>query len=633
MEIVRLSPDTGEVLRRLNVFQGQILHGRVYKVEQIASTGPTQKGDPGSRYLLKIALGSQLIEAIVSEEIPEGSKVTLEVLKLTDESLVLKLLEVDSGTKPSPEISTTKQAAISVEPDIAELSVAARDLGRSILSPPQLSTEPSTASKPAISEIVSPPDWTGLPPLAAKMIRAAIAEGFLDPARFTQKTPEIRAQLQTAVENLETSISGFRISTGSANDLVESLKVIIQAAKMSIETFPETSVPAGELSKPIADALIQSSTALKSPSQPVDSAQSGRTPAPAPAPLAGSTVSTDTKTPLSAPVRQSEPSTVLGPKVEIRPGEAAPPAKEIPAIDISGRAQSSPEASRSQTPETGRTISQDIQARIPAPPAQPASTTVPASILQKGIPPASAKSTELPPAPAPAADSKSPLPTLKPEGSTILETSRAGDLPRDVPAQRDPEALFALRTLAALTGKLAKEDGLTVEQSAEISRHASRLTSSADALEGTILAPVLSRSLDIPDAIPRLLMNILFPGGNVELGVMQIDPESGGERRETPSGAKENRYAGILSLETPALGHLRVRLDYRESEDQSRVGGTFSAAGDTVDILIAGLPSLERSLQARGILTDGFRVNDWNSKRAPADRITQPRKGGLDIHA
>jgi hypothetical protein len=233
----------------------------------------------------------------------------------------------------------------------------------------------------------------------------------------------------------------------------------------------------------------------------------------------------------------------------------------------------------------------------------------------------------------PAADSKSPVPTLKLDGSPTLETSRAGDTPRDIPAQRDPEVLFALRTLSALTGKLAKEDGLTVEQSAEISRHASRLTASADALEGTMLAPVLSRSLDIPDAIPRLLMNVLFPGGNVELGVMQIDPESGQDRRETPSSPKENRYAGILSLETPALGHLRVRLDYRESGDQGRVGGTFNADGDTVDILIAGLPSLERSLQARGILIDGFRVNDWNSKRASADRIRPPLKGGLDIHA
>jgi hypothetical protein len=187
--------------------------------------------------------------------------------------------------------------------------------------------------------------------------------------------------------------------------------------------------------------------------------------------------------------------------------------------------------------------------------------------------------------------------------------------------------------LAALTGKLAREDGWTVEQSAAIARHASRLTSSADAFEGAVLAPILSRSLEIPDAIPRLLMNILFPGGNAELGVMQIDPESGQERPESQSGGKENRYAGILSLDTPGLGRLRVRLDYREADGTSRVGGTFSAGGETVDILIAGLPSLERSLQARGIMTDGFKVNDWDARRPTDSRITREHPGGLDIQA
>ena len=250
-------------------------------------------------------------------------------------------------------------------------------------------------------------------------------------------------------------------------------------------------------------------------------------------------------------------------------------------------------------------------------------------------------------APSPA-ETKSPEPLII-AGSPATKTPVAS--PQQSPAQKSDQPtspipardlLLSLRTLSDLSTKLAAHDTLPADQSAEIARHASRLGALSDAWEGTLVAPMLAHTADVPDAVPRLLMTLLFPGGNVDLAVVERDSE-GQQPPDKQSGSQddENSYSGVIRLNTSTLGQIRIRLDYRESEvsepdnASSSVGGKFSAIARTANLIRSGLPTLESALQARGIESDGFQVNVSESMSIDnsSPRTFPPKSGGLDIKA
>jgi hypothetical protein len=190
-----------------------------------------------------------------------------------------------------------------------------------------------------------------------------------------------------------------------------------------------------------------------------------------------------------------------------------------------------------------------------------------------------------------------------------------------------------MRTLAEIADRLASSKGLTIEQSGELRTHAARIASAADALEGAIVAPLLSRPIDVPDFIPRILISFMFAGGHAELAVLQPDGEGAGAGKEKPGGegGGENRTIGVMRLTTEALGRIRVRMDYVEAEGASRVAGQFVAEADAADEIRRALPSLDRALDARGLKSEGFRV--IGLKAGDESKPSSNRAGGLDLRA
>lgn len=167
-----------------------------------------------------------------------------------------------------------------------------------------------------------------------------------------------------------------------------------------------------------------------------------------------------------------------------------------------------------------------------------------------------------------------------------------------------------------------------------------RLSTLADAWEGTLLAPMLTHVLDVPDAIPRLLISILFPGGTVDLGVLQPDrtdedSQQGKEGEEDEEGGGKQDFVGVIRLTTQGLGSLNVRLDYRETESDRLVSGRFGAEEEAVSVIRSSIPNLESALEARGISSGGFQVGalglDRRSPAKPSRAVSN--ENGLDVHA
>ena len=258
MELFRLSPSTGEILSKLNLFQGQILYGRVFRSEPVTQTDSSSQNsiDPANNFLLKIALGSNLIDALVSEPIPAGSRLTLEVIKLANESLVLKLLDVDSSGKP---VQTGRQDIST--PDSAELSPQA--LGTKL---PQIPSPAQTTSTPLAENIVSSPSLAGLPRSAVQVIRAAIAEQFVDPVTFSARLPEAKASIQAVMDQLDTTVSK---AASTAPDLAESVQTIIQISRSILKALPDSQPTVSEIPSQTSDTLINLSSILRPSSTPV----------------------------------------------------------------------------------------------------------------------------------------------------------------------------------------------------------------------------------------------------------------------------------------------------------------------------------------------------------------------------
>jgi hypothetical protein len=192
--------------------------------------------------------------------------------------------------------------------------------------------------------------------------------------------------------------------------------------------------------------------------------------------------------------------------------------------------------------------------------------------------------------------------------------------------------LVAMRVLATLAQRLADSRGWTVEQSTELRQHAGRIANSTDALEGALIAPLLGRSIDASDFLPRILFSFLFAGGNADLAVMQPERngDSGGEPDYDKEDRGQNRTIGVMRLRTEALGRIRILLDYAEMEGVSRVGGRFIASSETAEALRQSISGLDRALDARGLNSQGFRIiglkAENENSRAPTNRA-----GGLDL--
>ena len=200
--------------------------------------------------------------------------------------------------------------------------------------------------------------------------------------------------------------------------------------------------------------------------------------------------------------------------------------------------------------------------------------------------------------------------------------------------------LLGIRTLSLLTSRIVQARGWNIHESATFVNHASHLTTLADAYEGVLLAPLLTSAFETPDAIPRLLLSLLFPGGYGEVGIIQPDgthPDGSGSE-ESDRDDRRNNCTGLIRLKTEGLGDLNVKLDFHgdaENEIPPRVSGTFHAEQFAADTLRTGIPALDRALDARGIISDGFNVRETGIGRQslktgiPARRTDM--SGGLDI--
>jgi hypothetical protein len=595
MELIRLSPRTGDALTRLNVFEGQILHGRIYRAEPLEQAGTSGSGTN----LVKIALGSHLIEAIVSKPLPEGSHVVLEVLKLGDETLVLKLLSVESesqsGTGGSVE-SQKLSSMVSAKPDIAELSFEAQGAVNQASSrylPPQESQS---------TRLVESPDWTALPKPLISMVRTAIAEGFIDPATFAARVPPAKTAIQAAVEDFQSAVLKNAIPQSSTAQVAASIKQTVE----SIQTLAGilrpivASMPSGGVS--VEESVAQIAKGLSELS----------------ATLQPSLTGTASETTLSS---KSDIVTSPSPAAQAQPSDQ-PAAQTVPVAHEGSPQKAGPGSETMQPPGTTPSA--------PTAPAAASNVSDAVKVIQGNL--------------QPAIDQENI--SSEESGTAVASKQDASEVESDASqrAQAQPtrELLFGLRTLSLLAERLASMRGWTVEQAAGFRAHASHLTTLSDAWEGTILAPMLARSLDVPDAVPRLILQLLFPGGAAEFGVLKPErsgEDAGREDAETPDEGEEE-YIGIIRLTTEGLGHLSVRLDFTETGDGDIVSGRFNVERDASIAIRAGIPSLERALDARGIESAGFRVvqlaDELNSTQTTeSNKAVRLRKtdsnGSLDI--
>ncbi len=682
LEILRLSPRTGEALSRLNVFEGQVLHGKVYRVDSLA---PGETGPSGGTLLARIAFGSHMIEAIISQPLPEGAHIKLEVVKLADDSFILRLISVDP---PKQAPSASVPGAIS--PDTAEWSDAAREtLGQS-----PLKTDLPVDSKSALN-LVKAPDWDSLPQPVAKVLRAAISEGFVDPVNFTARVPIARVALHTAVEDFHALViqagkgfEGAESVRAATRELADSIARIIELVRPMIAALPTSRVAVAESVAQVVRDLVELSSLLRptstpTPQQPTSaqpvSRQSVELPAstvPSPAtskPSPGDTtlVSPSTSRIPTAPpgTPAAPPSTPTAPPSAPAPTSSAPappstptapPGTPAPTATTPAPVTSAPVPTASESPPVNTVISSPPSTTAPT----PTTSEHPPPTATTASPPSTGTTTPQSPAPIPdapppaqttplAGDSQPPPPIDKlppapvkiPSGQIVehqadpVRTQTAPE-PHARLAHLARELLFALRTLAVLADRIAKHDGWSPGRSAILENHAMRLSTLADAWEGTLLAPMLTHVLDVPDAIPRLLISILFPGGTVDLGVLQPDrtdedSQQGKEGEEDEEGGGKQDFVGVIRLTTQGLGSLNVRLDYRETESDRLVSGRFGAEEEAVSVIRSSIPNLESALEARGISSGGFQVGalglDRRSPAKPSRAVSN--ENGLDVHA
>ncbi len=620
MEIFRLSPTTGKALRHLNVMQGQILHGRVYRMERYgqsmregnAGAGSGGKGASGeitdTGGIAKIALGSHLVEAVVSKSLPEGARVTLEVIKLADESFTLRLIEVltaKSGDTAAQTSDGGKPSLAQPASDQIVLSPLAQESISDTSS--QSSTVQNSAGKSQVDisptgRIVELPEFADLPKALVQNIRAAISEGFINPADFTVKIPTVRFAIQQAVDELQTTLAQLpQSSTAAVKELAESINSIIKMLRPLIVTIPAGGIEIGESIDVMAGVLKDIAAALK-PSLPAQTSGAGT----AEAGQASSRTQPAWSSGTSPTVQSNQPAQT-----------SASPAQ--PAT--------SPTAPTAQTPG---------QTSVPVEPPQ-----VSAGLEKTGLPPPADTARTI-------IDHGQIIDAKGKPSSEIENASRdAGDTRSQISGQ-SRNILFGMRMLATLADRIARAEGWNVEQSSVLQTHASHLSTLANALEGTIVAPIMAHAFDSPDLIPRLLLSLLFPGGHAEFGILQPDKSADsrhGKDESEDSRGDESRCVGVIRISTDGLGEVAAKLNYREIDEDGgderkiTVSGHFTARPDIADEIRSALNNLDNALDARGIESNGFRVigleapanneklNDETNDEPPSDNET----GGLDI--
>ncbi len=593
MELFRLSPNTGQALTRLNVLEGQVLHGRVYKMDSYGGgrVGGATEGKVDSGGIAKIALGTMLIDAIVSKSISEGSKVQLEVVKASGENFILKLLSIDGK-----QIAGSNSLPNGQKSDVAEFTAGpfkqpAADTQSKSLNALLNEGVSEKAQVVTRSSLVNLPDPANLPKQVIQLIKAAVNEGFIKPEGFTTSGSAIRGALSQSLAEFGSAISQLsQNAPTAAKGVIQSLDSMVQTLRPLVQSLPSGDVVIGDSSAKVAGVLTEHTASLKS---------------------------------INLPAQAEWQTNVTG----TQPQQGQP----------AGTATSGQPAA-AVSPQSGTESTQ-----------QP--VQVPEQITQPGIPVADASSKGLPPAPQaplPAGTSQPQTATgqpavelIKTEGTTGQETEviRGGS-----PTHATRNILLGMRVLGMLAERMSRTPGLRIEDSSVFSSQASRISNLSNALEGAMLAPLITQAYESPDMIPRLLISLLFPGGNGEFAVLQ--PGRDGSGTEGDAGRDEGdergvRTTGVIRLTTPALGELGVRLDYREVEDEKFVSGIFSARGDAAVEIKASLPELETALDARGItIGDGFIVRELAEPKVDDRNGDEDEKinshgsqGGLDIKA
>jgi len=597
MELLRLSPRDGKELTRLNIMQGQILHGRVYKMEPY---GPVADETADTGGVAKIALGSHLIEAVVSKSLPEGAQVTLQVLRITEDSFVLHLLSVEE-----PKVHA-QDAHATVERDQIDLSAEVLDKMGAATQRLQ------TARAPAdFSRIVESLDWAALPKPLAQAVRAAISAGFIEPGDLTANVPAMRVVLHQALEDFQNAVDNLPASVPEATrELAEAIDSLTALLRPMIASLPPTGIAVDESVAAIARALEDVAGMLRPTGGQISQPSVAAEPAGSVLPQAGgptvdtavlsAPASAETSDALPAAARaDAAPPAGTGESAAARPGA---PQQQTDSAGVT------PGGSSGKSPPSAQLVSQAQLDALPSAAGEKSTGTF-QTITSEGF--------------ARDRGQAAPAPSL--ERATGEEALAA----RAHPARF---LLLGMRTLARLADEFALSRGLTVEQSGDLRAHAGRITSLADALEGTIIAPLLARPSDAGDLIARILLPLLFPGGYVHLGVLQPADEGGESRGEAPQEdtGDEGKTVGVIRIRTEALGTVRIRMDYREADEAARVSGQFVARRPTADAIRESLSSLVGALDARGVKSEGFRITalktDDEEKPPPPSRA-----GGLDL--
>lgn len=649
MELIRLSTATGKVLNRLNLLQGQILHGKIFKMEPFSTGGNSGQavGIESSGGLAKIVLGSQLIEAVVNKLLPEGATVKLEVIQLGEDKFTLRLLAVNGILTGSQNVAT-----ISDLPDMVDWTTETR-----VAIENSQARTLETSGFQTQTRIVDLPNLSELPETAARMLKAAISEGFIEPVQFTAKIPEIQTSLQKAISQLDGSIRTItEASPQPAQEIAKSINALIKILTPIIARLPSQYVPFNDSVTLVSQALKNAAYVLRPsnepgslvtfsfPSQSPPGPTSGT---PQAGPMVPTTAQPTGSQPSSAP---SQPANITGsgnltPQPQSGSTGTAPQAQQAPQTSQTGQISTSPPGQQAPaiqapgnvagtsgtTPETtaSTNVPGIVNAQLPVP-ATPSTPDAVGDISGR-------QSTQHPETESPKAV-KAALPE-------ILEKRTSEDISQDrqartEQAQHARNVLLGIRTLSLLSSRLVQARGWNIQESAIFGNHATRLTTLADAYEGVLLAPLLTSAFETPDAIPRLLLSLLFPGGYGEVVIIQPDgthPDGNGSE-DLDRDDRKNNCIGLIRLKTEGLGNLNVKLDFHgdpENGIPSRVSGIFHVEQFAADILRTGIPALDRALDARGIISDGFNVRETGiGRRAPVTGIQARRtdtSGGLDI--
>lgn len=634
MELIRLSTATGKVLNRLNLLQGQILHGKIFKMEPFSTGGKSgqEVGIGTSGGVAKIVLGSQLIEAVVNKLLPEGASIKLEVIQLGEDKFTLRLLAVDGILTGSQNVAT-----ISDLPDKVDWTTETR---QAIENSQARTLE--THGFQTQTRIVDLPNLSELPETAARMIKAAISEGFIEPAQFTAKIPAIQTSLQKAISQLEGSIRTItEASPQPVQEIAKSINALIKILRPIFARLPSQYVPLNDSVTLVSQALKNAAYVLRPLNEPGSQVTFNFPGQPRQGPASGTTPQAGPMVTTTAQSTGSQPSSAPSqPAIVTESGFASPQPQ-------SGSAGTAPQAGRISETSPGQPApATQAPGSVAGTSGTAASTNVPGTVNAQMPAPATPdavgdigvrQSTQHPDAESSKAV-KAALPEIP--GKRTSEDISQGRQARAEQAQHARNVLLGIRTLSVLTSRIVQARGWNIHESATFVNHASHLTTLADAYEGALIAPLLTSAFETPDAIPRLLLSLLFPGGYGEVGIIQPDgtrPDGSGSE-ESDSDERRNNCIGLIRLKTEGLGNLNVKLDFHgdaENDIPPRVSGTFHVEQFAADILRTGIPALDRALDARGIISDGFNVRETGIGRQASKTGIPARRtdssGGLDI--